>query len=580
VRAWGGFDDKTLQDHLTVIARICQRLEGLPLAIELAAGRCWDATFPEVLAQLEDRFQLLLDGPRDLPERHRALHDTIAWSYDLLPASEQALFRGLAVFAGGIEIDALETLFGAGATARANSLVEKNLLDRDARGAGRRLAMLESIREFAEEKLRAHREDVAMRAAHARYFADLVQRHHPSPAAIDQVEWARRMEREHDNLHLALAVSLANRAPEVALGLASGLGMYWFTHGCTADARRWIEEALAMEPVVPTEARAWSALWGAAIAWRMADPEAGERFEWHARLAWQALGSAQGLARVDHAIAIRMGLEGRVDESLRRHRANLEVFQELGDAEGIVFSLAGIAHGLGLTGEPEEALRHLDAALAAGRNAGNLMLQSYVLAQLPSACLAVGDGDRAGAAAREGERIARLIGDRRSLPWASLVQASLAADRNDHEAAYEHALAALAGFQDAGDVLNEWRGYLACLWATRSLGRLDESRAYARECARCVRPVGSAEDLATVLPEMACLLLALGYPAGALTMFAAGQAAGPDAAMWPDHHEDRIAAARTLLSPAAAAAAWNHGERTDVTDALELARRWIAAGSA
>ncbi len=579
-RSWGGFDDDSLQANLPVIARICERLEGLPLAIELAAAQCWGSTFEDVLAQLEDSFHVLRDGPHDLPERHRAMRATTQWSYDLLTAREQEVFRGFSVFAGGAEVDVLEAMFGADALASVEALVEKSLLRRDQRYGRRRVVMLEAIREFAREELRAKGEQEVLERAQASFFASFFQQHQPAPDASGQLEWTQRLARDHDNLHLALTASLSRQDTDLSIRLASGLGSYWFIHGCTADAVRWIQEALALEPAAPTEERAWAALWGAALAWRAANPVAGEAFEQQALAAWRALDSPYGLAQVNHAIAIRKGLEGYIEEALAMHRANLAVFRELGNDEGIVFSLAAIAHGLGRLGDSRAAFELLEEALAASRDSGSLMLRSYVLARLPTACIAVGLHDRAMATATEGERIARLIGDHRSLPWASLVQASLAHERNAPGVAYEHALVALAGFQDTGDIVNEWIGYLTCLRATTALGSLDEARAHARECIRGVRSIGSDGELAAVLCEVGNLLLAIGFTEESLVAFASGTTHGRQIdtlapGFQPDRYQDRVALARERLRHDVAGSAWARGAGLDAGSALDLAIRWL-----
>ncbi len=579
-RSWGGFDEESLQTSLPVIARICERLEGLPLAIELAAAQCWGSTFEDVLTRLEGSFDVLRDGPRDLPERHQALRATIQWSYDLLTSREQEVFRGISVFAGGAEIDVLEAMFGDDARVSVEALVEKNLVRWDHRLARRRLVMLETVREFAGEELRARGEVDEREQAHARFYATYFQRHFPAPDASSQLEWGQRMVRDHDNLHLALATSLARGDADLSIRLASGLGSYWFIHGCTADAVRWLREALGLEPVEPTEERAWAALWGAALAWRAANPVVARWFERYALDAWTVLGSLNGLTQVNHAVATRKGLEGHIEEAIDLHRANLDVFRGLGNVEGIVFSLVGIAHGLGRLGDSRAVFDLLEEALAAGQASGSFMLQSYVLARLPTACIAVGLPDRAMETASEGERIARLIGDHRSLPWASLVHASLADERNAPGVAYEHALVALAGFQDTGDILNEWIGYLTCLRATTALGRLDEARAHARECIRGVRAIGGDGELAAVLCEVGNLLLAFGCPEESLVTFASGATHGRQIdtlapGFHPDRYQARIDLARNGLPPSVAKSAWEHGACLDPGVAMDLAFRWL-----
>ena len=253
------------------VAQICRRLDGLPLAIELAAA--WARLLPPtaLLARLERRLPLLVGGPHDLPDRQRTMRDAIAWSYDLLDAPEQRLFRRLAVFSGGCTPEAaeavcaapgeeLETLAGLAA------LVDKSLLrsegDVHAGLAEPRLVMLETLREYGLEQLAAHGEGDAARDRHAAYYLALAEAAEPALAGPDGPVWRTRLEREHDNLRAALAWLLGRGEADRALRLlarsgASGRRAATWARGGAGCARRWPSRSPPERPLRRRGGRRW-----------------------------------------------------------------------------------------------------------------------------------------------------------------------------------------------------------------------------------------------------------------------------------------------------------------------------------
>jgi predicted ATPase/DNA-binding XRE family transcriptional regulator len=219
--------------NVSAMAEICRRLDGLPLAIELAAARVKLFPLKALLDRLDRRLQLLSDGTRDLPERQQALRDTVAWSYDLLDADEQTLFRQLAVFAGGFTLEAAEAVCGTGTPEDAEvlqtvaSLVGNSLLVSRAESSSRleepRFTMLETIREFAAERLRSSGEAEEIHHAHALYYLALADAAQPEASAQMFNEWLAVLDRDHDNLRAALRWAIRHR--EVDIGTRPGLMM-------------------------------------------------------------------------------------------------------------------------------------------------------------------------------------------------------------------------------------------------------------------------------------------------------------------------------------------------------------------
>lgn len=268
-----------------IIAEICRRLDGLPLALELAAARIRLLPPKALLARLDRRLPMLTDGPRDLPARQRTLRDTIGWSYGLLSDEERRLFRLLGTFVGGCTLDAIEAVIdtdqeresqarvrdGLSGVVRPNlleptsdpldliaSLVDKSLVRQSVDSAEPRFSLLETIREFAMEQLEAAGEAEHARSRHAAYFLDLVETADPLLISAEQVPWLDRLEQESGNLTAALTWTRAARTTGqtvlsgepvslAGLRLAGGLHWFWWLGGHVAEGRRWLDEALTWE---------------------------------------------------------------------------------------------------------------------------------------------------------------------------------------------------------------------------------------------------------------------------------------------------------------------------------------------
>ena len=240
--------------NAAAVVAICRALDGLPLAIELAAARANVLSPAAMLARMERRLPLLTGGARDQPARLRTMRATVAWSHDLLLPEEQALFRRLAVFAGGFDLDAAQTAANAADELFSDvldgvvSLVDKSLLRRvGGPGDGPRFGMLATIREFGLERLAESGEEGAVRAAHAAHFRALAQRAEPALKGPDQRAWVDRLEREHDDLRGALRWFLGEGDAESALRVSGLLGYFWWIRGSLLEGRGWLGEALALD---------------------------------------------------------------------------------------------------------------------------------------------------------------------------------------------------------------------------------------------------------------------------------------------------------------------------------------------
>ena len=262
------------QNNARAVAEICVRLDGLPLAIELAAARIKVLSPQALLARLSQLFQLLVGGPRTLPLRHQTLHNAIQWSYDLLNAGEQRLFRMLSVFLGGWPIEAVEAMEKSlnstesadlATLDRVASLLDKSLVQQVTQEGGEpRLQMLRTVREYALEILRTSGETEQCQRAHALYYLTFIEEAEPHLRGLEQTTWIARLELEQENLRAALAWLIEHEETELALRFCGAQSWFWYLRGYWSEGRHWLEGALQAlhQPAQATPARA-KALFGA-----------------------------------------------------------------------------------------------------------------------------------------------------------------------------------------------------------------------------------------------------------------------------------------------------------------------------
>jgi predicted ATPase len=244
-------DFRLTGENAPVVAEICARLDGLPLGIQLAAARLRLLSPRAILERFRRRLRLLKGGTQDAPARQKTLREAIGWSYDLLGAEERLLFGRLSVFAGGCTLEAAEAVCDLGEDLTEEvldllaSLMDKSLLNRAETEDGEgRFWMLETVREYALERLEANREQKEARHGHAVYYLALAKDARPELTGPRQTEWFGRLESEHDNLRAALSWSLERGNAETALQMNAQLWWFWYKRGHLSEGRRWLEEAL------------------------------------------------------------------------------------------------------------------------------------------------------------------------------------------------------------------------------------------------------------------------------------------------------------------------------------------------
>ncbi len=367
------------QQNAGAVAEICRRLDGLPLAIELAAARVRMLPPQALLARLDRQLSLLTSGARDVPQRLRTMRDAIAWSYDLLDEAEQAFFRRVAIFSGGFTLEAAE--FVSEGDERGfpfdllSSLGDKSLLRQESlTGAEPRYTLLETVREFGAEQLDATGEAVDVAQRHAAWCLHLGRQAAAELVGPDQRVWAERLDREAANLRGALATFLEH-APEQALDLANALLIFWFLRGHLREGASWLERSLARAEGARPEARA-QGMFGAGL------------------LTW---------ASGDFSHANSLG----------------ERAQEYARAHGLVFHEA-LAHYLRFLVTLEEhgaasTLEHGETAITLMRQAGNRSWLAYILSDVGEHLVSYADAARGETLMAEGLQLHRDLGNKQGL---------------------------------------------------------------------------------------------------------------------------------------------------------------------
>ncbi len=418
------------------VAGICRRLEGLPLAIELAAARTRLLPPAVLLSRLDRRLPVLAGGPHDLPARQKTMRDAIAWSYELLDGPVRALFRRMCVFSGGCTLDAAEVICADSSGGPAvldglTSLVASSLLRLDGAaaasgaapagqpdvtpaGGAPRVTMLETIREFGSEQLAAHHEATAIGQQHTAYYLALAQE---AAAALDGPEaiaWLARLDTEHDNLRAALRWALDRGDRVTALRLAGALWRFWAQHGHLSEGRRWFREAFALPgdagPAAPAAQVNW--LVGAA---RLAMDQAAfdEAAAYCAQAA--ALAREHGDARDQAAALNTQGLlaraQNRYADSAQAHQAALPLARAAADRSGAAAALLGLAYAAMFTGDATRAASLAEESLAEARESGDQPILAQVLFFLSWVASNGAGFERAGVLVTEALSLFSKLGD-------------------------------------------------------------------------------------------------------------------------------------------------------------------------
>jgi len=388
--------------NTAAIAQICQWLDGIPLAIELAAARVQVLSPEQIAARLADRFGLLTGGSRLALPRQQTLRATLDWSYGLLTETEQTLLRHLSVFAGGwtleaaeavcscVELRELEVLDGL------THLVNKSLVLIEEHAESVRFRLLNTVCQYGREKLVAASEEELARNAHLGYMLSFVQAAEPRLYGAEQLLWIQRLKREHDNLRVAFGWALESRAFERGLQLAAGLWQFWDLSSQNTQGYTWLEEILARtEHLGLSAARAKALLVCGDLAALQGNIALAHRCLQESLVLWQALGDQQGVGLVHHALGTAAAFERELPTARTELEQSISILERLGDHSGLARVQVVLAVVLSLLGEMEAARSLAEQNVARARADGDLPSLGRNLNTLGELSVEEGDDTRA-----------------------------------------------------------------------------------------------------------------------------------------------------------------------------------------
>jgi len=531
-------------ENAHVVPQICARLDGLPLAIELAAARVRTLTPQAIAARLDRGLSLLTGGARDLPARQQTLRDAIAWSHDLLDDGERRLFRRLGAFVGGWTLEAAESVcdlddLGMTVLDGLDSLVLKSLVRQDADDAADvpRFRMLETIREYALERLETSGEVALLRRRHAEFFLALAEQAGSRVERADGELWLSRLQADHDNLRSALTWSFSQDGDTmISLRIAGAMGRFWHIRSHVAEGRRWLDLALAASAGTASTARAVACRGVGWLNHAQGELDRAAAFFDEALSLFRAFDDGRGIATVTGDLAIVLEQQGNTQAAMHLFEESLALYRAMGDANGVAIRLR--------------------------------MLGNYACAQ--------GDFERASALLEESLGLQGQVGGAYSIALIVNGLALVALYRRDLERAqrlFEESLARFQGLEHTYGIA----------WALHYLGRVDHlrgdgDRAMARlaEGLRMRQALSDRPGIAGSLEGIAAVALARGHVERAARLFAAA-ARLRDAIHAPLspaerlHHDLEVEAARAGFGDEAFAAAWAAGRAMTLEQAVAYA---------
>lgn len=449
-------DFKLTNETASAIAEICYQLDGLPLAIELAAARMRLMPPRQMLARLEHRLQFLTGGARDLPERQQTLRNTIAWSYDLLNESDQELFRRLSVFVGGCTVAAAETVAGISQSIldQIDSLLDKSLLRHsEGKGGEPRFEMLETLREFGLEQLDTSGEQAVIRQRHANFFLSLAEPAEARLESAEQIEWLNQMEQEHDNLRAALEWSkTAEDKGQLTMRLASLLGVFWEARGHFSEGRARLTAVLAIESAQGrTFERAKLLRRAAELAYRQSDYAATKLLAAESLDICREIGDKQGTASALIKLGDAETEMGDYATASAHFEETVTIWRELKDKHGTARALINLGWAALRRGDYPLANARLEEALTLHRELKDIRGIGFALSGLGEVAMRQGDYARATAQVEESLELRRQSGNKWGVGVSLGTLGWIAIRQGDWEGGIERLAESLEVRQEIGD---------------------------------------------------------------------------------------------------------------------------------
>jgi predicted ATPase/predicted Ser/Thr protein kinase len=453
-------DFSLTEENAPAVAEICVRLDGLPLAIELAAARS-RVLSPEMLRRrLESRLGALVAGSRDLPARQQTLRGAIDWSYDLLDLQEKTLFARLAVFQGGCSVEAVEAVCGHGLSVEVweglESLLTKSLLRRtDGAGEGPRFVMLEMIHEYAGVRLEASAEAGDVRRRHGAYFMALAERAAPELRGAQYQRWFVRLGVEQDNLRAALAWSLEAGEAELGLRLVSALRDFWYLDGHSVEGLQWTERALESAQDAPPAARAGVLNVAGLLCFDTGDYREGKIYSGKALAIYRELADEVGTAwALTFLSGSAMPFPDERKEGIALCREGLALFRKSGHRPGIMQALIVLGELGRVDGDYDLAQNAYEECLALSRETGYKLCEAMTLGNLAGVAQHRGRVGQARALAAGSLALFRELGDKKYSAMNLAGMAGSIAAQGDPQAAARLLGASAAQLETLGIVMH------------------------------------------------------------------------------------------------------------------------------
>ena len=441
------------------VADICRLLDGMPLAIELAAAWSKLLTPEQILPRIARPLELLTGGDRDSPVRHQTLRGTIEWSYDLLDPKSRTLFEELSVFAGGCSLDAVDAVCRPHLDALA-ALLDHSLLRREQDpGRDPRFALLATIRDFAADRL-AEPDRAVLRRRHALYFLESAEqtREIIAGSGAREAELLAALEQDHDNYRAALRWAHESGEHGLLLRLVTALRLFWMVRGHLDEGREWFEAALERTGGGDDPERASALAAGGILVYRAGEYELARRWWEEARAYFEQTGEAAASARVLGNLAGIAHAEGDLASATELWQRSADQLRELGDEMRLAIALGNLGVAASSSGRYERAVEFLDEALVLARRADNWITECSILFNLGRAAFELGEVARGRGLIQDALRIADQLGYRELVAHCLLGLADIAAAEGDEERARrlldacDH-LAGMLGIQFQGDEL-------------------------------------------------------------------------------------------------------------------------------
>jgi non-specific serine/threonine protein kinase len=420
------------------VVQVCVRLDGLPLAIELAAARVGVLPVETIAARLDDRFRLLTGGPRTALPRQQTLRATLDWSHALLSPSEQALLRRLAVFAGGWILEAAEAVCADEVLAEReildllSALVNKSLVQMEDIDSHSRHMLLETVRQYAGEHLQASGEEVAARDQHLGWCLALAEEAEPALVGPEKGLWLARLDQEHDNLRAALRWAGSRGKGESGLRLAGALWRFWSTRGYLSEGRGWLEAALASSGPAAPLARARALDGAGKMASFQGDNAAAVTLYEEVLALRRELGDTQGSAESLISLGQAAYMQDDHARGIALQEEGLALFRELGDKQGIATSLYALGDSVRGEGDYVRAAALFEESLALSRALADRRGSAFSLDRLGLMAFLRGDCARAEALHQESLALRHALGDRHGSAWSLLHLGLVAQGQGDY----------------------------------------------------------------------------------------------------------------------------------------------------